>query len=234
MSNHPHVKLLQTYTSYEQKTKEWFEERKKYITASNFATVLGMNKYKTPEKYFFELFGFDPFKGNSCTAHGETYEDEAIRIYEHCTGRKVYRFGCIPYNFLHPNDTEKSFLAGSVDGIAVLTDENGCEYDPIIIEVKCPEMRRIKYGECPEVYYPQIQCNSAICELEWTDFIEYVPVGIQGNDELQFHITRIQRNKEWFDLQCEVAQRFVESINHYRTIGIENHPRFLKYKNKNK
>ena len=35
--------------------------------------------------------------------------------------------------------------------------------------------QKIKHGEIPEYYFPQVQLNMFILDLEVTDFIEYIP-----------------------------------------------------------
>lgn len=105
----------------EQRTPEWFEARRTRLTASDVASVIGRNKFKTSMDVMLDKFGMGtPFEGNEATAHGEKYEDEAIDIYERQTGKKVLRYGLIH----HPTIEG---VAGSPDGITE---------DGILIEVK--------------------------------------------------------------------------------------------------
>lgn len=105
----------------EQRSEEWFAARRTRLTASDVASVIGRNRYKTSMDVLLEKLGLkEQFQGNEATDHGQKYEDEAIDIYESQTGRHVLRPG-IEYHKSVPG------VAGSPDGIT----ECG-----ILIEVK--------------------------------------------------------------------------------------------------
>ena len=105
----------------EQRTPEWFEARRTRLTASDVASVIGRNSFKTSMDVILEKLGMgQKFEGNEATAHGQKYEDEAIEIYERQTGKKALRYGIL----YHP--TIKG-VAGSPDGITE---------DGILLEVK--------------------------------------------------------------------------------------------------
>jgi putative phage-type endonuclease len=107
-----------------QGTQMWLDIRKKYLTCSNVASTLGVNKYCSLNQLIDKKTGHGPvFQGNYMTRHGQAHEDEAIMKYEAKTGRKVFDYGLVA----HP--VHSKWLAGSPDGLT---------NDGRLIEVKCP------------------------------------------------------------------------------------------------
>lgn len=105
----------------EQRSQAWFDARRTRLTASDVASVIGRNAFRTSMGVLMDKFGMLPrFEGNEATAHGQKYEDEAIEIYEKQTNRKVLR----PALEYHK----------TIDGVAGSPD--GITEDGILIEVK--------------------------------------------------------------------------------------------------
>lgn len=105
----------------EQRSTEWFQARRCRLTASDVASIIGRNSLHNSVDVMLEKLGIKPsFEGNSATAHGQKYEDEAIEIYEKRTGKTALRYGLIE----HPTIPG---VAGSPDAITE---------DKILLEVK--------------------------------------------------------------------------------------------------
>ena len=104
-----------------QKSEEWLSQRRRCLTASDAATVIGTNPYKSVVELVLSKIGMIArFTGNASTKHGEAYEEEAVRLYEKQYNTKVHEFGLLPHGTVEG-------LAGSPDGI---TQEG------VLIEVK--------------------------------------------------------------------------------------------------
>lgn len=104
-----------------QRSIAWLEARRRCVTASDAASVVGENPYRKAPKVLLDKLGITPrFQGNEATRHGEVYEHEAISLYEVRTGTRVKEFGLLPHRTLEG-------LAGSPDGITE---------DGILIEIK--------------------------------------------------------------------------------------------------
>ena len=198
-----------------QRSTEWFELRSNYLTSSDLGTVLGKNKYKSIEDLYNEKTGKikKDFVENEAIKHGVRYESEAIEMYCKVLGRKSYEIGLVPFNaFREPDDINTSpdcsFIAGSVDAITVGENTDNIN----IIEVKCPLFRRIKYGQIPDYYYPQIQMNIHILNVKFGDYVEYVPVGIQGNTKPLLNIVRVMRDEEWLRYVYPTLKAFWDSV----------------------
>ena len=193
----------------EQRTKEWYDLREKYLTSSDLGAVLGLNRYTSREDVLLKKSGKKKTFIDDDTAikHGQHYEDEAIQMYCRLFGRKAYPVGLIPFSALNEctirNDIDCSFLAGSADGITYQEDGDCLN----VIEVKCPFYRWPKYGHIPEYYYPQLQMNMHILNIDVGDYIEYYPAGFQGSSA-KMNVVRVYKDNEWLS-------RVLPSLNEF-------------------
>lgn len=208
---HDQVKRLLQIPQYEQRSPEWFAQRKGKLTSSDIDTVLGNNKYGVPDDVLFKKHGIaKPFTGNDATRHGQKYEDEAIRIYCERYNKKTFSFGLLP----HP---QIDFLAGSPDDIT---------YDGIVVEVKCPLRRKIIPNEIPKHYRAQLNMNMEICGLDHGVFIEYKPKEVFGEEE--FNVVHIQRDPNWMQTVFPIIHEFWEKVRSYEN-KIDTHPKYENY-----
>lgn len=165
----------------EQRTEAWYRKRKGLLTASDVATALGMNPYKSRSVLLKEKCCPEERKNTGCAAteHGNKYEDEAIEVYEKRFDKKVLRFGLFV-------SEEHSWLGGSPDGVTT---------DGILLEAKCPLSRAIK-DEVPSFYLPQVQVLMEILDLEKAAFIQYRPESEWAG--MEFQCTEVPRDRGWF------------------------------------
>lgn len=212
-----------------QKSEKWLENRRKKLTSSDLLTVLGINKYKKPVEVLLEKCGAGrTFFGNESTAHGELFEDEAIRVYEFLMGKKNHTYGLISYSDLAPirppesTRTDLGFIAGSPDGVAEDVDDLE---EPVLVEVKCPLHRKIVHGHIPDHYVPQVQMNMFILDLKVADFIEYVP-------GTEINIVRVFRDDAWLERNVGTLKAFWADVEYWSTRDIREHPEYSKYYSK--
>tara|TARA_B100000427_G_scaffold319393_1_gene317569 strand:+ start:269 stop:1006 length:738 start_codon:yes stop_codon:yes gene_type:complete len=215
------IKKLLELPQHEQRSPEWFDQRKDKLTSSDAATALDINPYQKKYELLFKKCGLDlkPFVGNIATRHGQKYEDEAINKYCDIMGMKNYNFGLLCHKDIHEND-EYPWLAGSPDGIV---EEIRGLSSPILLEVKCPFRRKIIPGKIPDYYYPQVQLNLFITQLEYADFIEYRPPA-------EMNIVRIKIDNIWLKNNLPILESFWKEVEYYRKHGIETHPMYQKKK----
>jgi putative phage-type endonuclease len=224
-----HLNFIKNIKQFEQKSKEWLNQRYWKLTSSDAATALGINPYKKPVQLLLEKCGAGrSFTGNESTLHGQKYEDEAVNKYAYLMGKENNMFGMISFSDLDPIRKNKKyvnkdyhFLGGSPDGIAI--DKSNLE-KLVMLEVKCPMRRKIKHGQIPDYYYPQVQLNMFILDLEIADFVEYIP-----EPKVELNIVRIHRNEEWFDKNFCILQNFWNEVLLWRTRDIKTHPDYFKY-----
>lgn len=225
--------LLKEIKQHPQRSVEWFAQREGKLTSSDAATALGINPYQKPVELLFKKCGAGkPFTGNVATLYGQKYEDEAIEQYCKAMGKVNHDFGLIAYDEVKRNSSELYpdniyWMAGSTDGIA--EDVRGLE-NLIVLEVKCPYRRKIVYGKCPEYYYPQVQLNMSILDIDKADFIEYKPA--MNGFPMELNIVRIHRDPEWFRVNVPIMEAFWKDVEYWRTQDIKTHPEYSKYHKK--
>jgi putative phage-type endonuclease len=212
------IETLLKIPQYEQRSPEWFKQRENKLTSSDAATALGINPYQKAYEVLFKKCGHElkPFTGNVATLHGQKYENEAIEKYCQMTNRVNYNFGLISHGEVYKTN-DYYWLAGSPDGIAI--DKNDNNSKPILLEVKCPYRRVIKMGEIPAYYFPQVQLNMFICNLDVADFIEYRPPN-------EINIVRVNRDEEWLKENLKKLETFWKEVEFYRLNDIKKHPKF--------
>jgi hypothetical protein len=137
---------------------------------------------------------------SAATQHGKDNEDLAIDKFERMYGTHVLQFSLIPH------DT-KDWLAVSPDGITP---------DGVMVEVKCPYSRAIKPAEayapfgCPKYYYPQVQAQLEVCDLELCKFVQY------WKDEDHMLVTDIPRDREWWAKYEPEFKQFWDEVLEFR------------------
>lgn len=150
---------------YNQRSPEWFEARKDMLTGSRIAACLGIDNLTSQNDLLLKSIDIalpekeDEFK-KMATEWGMKYEPEALQAYSEQTGFKLIEFSLIKHENV-------SWLGGSPDSITESLDR--------IIEVKCPPMRKIVYGEVPTKYLPQLYINMRCAKIHKADFVEYYP-----------------------------------------------------------
>lgn len=160
------LQILQDIPKMQQRTEEWYAQRRNMLTASDLASVLNKSKFATRKAVLQKKIEECRNSGTTFNASapplkwGVMYEPVALRCYLDQRGNvSCHDFGLIA----HPNP-EIPFGA-SPDGIT----EHG-----IMVELKCPYKRVIEHGTVPEQYYLQIQGQLEVCNLDECDYVECV------------------------------------------------------------
>ena len=198
----------------EQRSEEWFKDRKGKLTGSNIGAALGVNPWKTPEdlirQMVREYHGVESeFAGNIATEYGTLHEPLATMDYMSLSGNMVQECGF----YVHP---EHDWLGASPDG---LIDDCG------VVEVKCPFGQRNKnppeFKTCADQphYFAQVQMEMACTGRQWCDFYQWAKHG----DSLE----RIDYDPKWFSDNLPVLLEFYDRY----VIALEN-PEHLEDKHK--
>ena len=153
----------------EQRTKEWHEQRMKYITASECAYAMGLKGNSTKITTLLKKLGI-PSSGGTGDAciHGILLEGSTVDIYESRYQVKISEYGCLPHSTIN-------YLAASPDGI-ITNISNPDNLEQIskayrMIEIKNPYSRKIN-GEIDDVYSMQMQLQMQVARLPLCEFIE--------------------------------------------------------------
>ena len=160
--NSSRVEYLKSLPQYEQRTPEWFKQKKETIGASESAPLfgLGYNRSERAEKIIKKKSGFEEQVNNSSFSmlsceHGTKFEPVVQMLYELKENCTLLEFGSI----VHEKD---KMISASPDGITT----NG-----IMIEIKVPKSRQIT-GFPPLYYWVQMQQQMEVCDLPIVHFIE--------------------------------------------------------------
>ena len=164
---------LKTLKLPEQRSKEWYEIRKKILTASSLGTAIDKGHFQTREELILSKIEDQPFKPNPITEWGVKYEDVAIMFYEELYNTKVLDFGLIP----HP---DFSIFGASPDGIC--DDTGNDEYVSRMVEIKCPPKRKFTKS-VPKHYWMQVQGQLEVCDLDECDFFQVKIEEYENYDE---------------------------------------------------
>jgi len=165
-------------------------EREGRLTASTFASAMGINKYQTRQKLYRQILKIDPrFDGNEMTQWGEDNEQNCCDGYELNQSVIVYHSGKNQKFRKHPSH---DWLGCTPDGF---TDDR-------IVEFKCPYNKM--YDVAPAHYVAQIMGQMAITGMAQADLVAWTP------EELR--IWRIDFSQEYWDMQLELLQDFWQYV----------------------
>lgn len=184
------IRKLEVTTRKQRFSRIWVEERKKRLTASNFARVCKCKAQTAFERILKDVLRPTDISYVPSIKHGIDNEDNAIAAYENLTGRICRKAG------LHIH-RKHFFLGASPD--AVVTGTDG------IVEVKCPFKYKSKHPndirfDCLDdagnlkkshPYYYQVQGSLEVSNKFWCDFVLYTYKGIK--------IVRVQRDEEFWN-----------------------------------
>ena len=171
------IDYLKNIPQPEQRTKEWYMFRHKYLTASSLWKAFGTQRAQNELIYGkccpIDLERYTRVNTESPMHWGQKYEDVSIELYEKIYKTKISDFGCIPHRNV-------SFLAASPDGIN--TDETSNIYGRML-EVKNIFNREIN-GNPKLEYWIQMQLQMEVCDLNECDFLETRFKEYQDTDEM--------------------------------------------------
>jgi putative phage-type endonuclease len=219
--NNKVLQLLDNKSQIQQRTADWYLERKKLITATDAASALEANPYKTKVDLLKDKC--EPYVeteplSNNAMAWGTKYEPVAVHLYEKFENDVVKELGLLK----HPRH---KWLAASPDGVRL----NGK-----LVEIKCVYNRKIRDEE-PYMYWVQVQIQLEVCDLEECDLFQckfyefknkdaYIKdnsnhkgINMSNNTEFywkleEYSCKTIIRDREWFNKSLPVLHRFHNDV----------------------
>jgi putative phage-type endonuclease len=182
-------------------TEAWKKERSGRLSGSEIAAALGKTPYCSAAKFFKQKTGQikRDVANQFMVAHGNKYEFEAACVYSAVTGKGIIRDN--PGSVTHH---QYPWLAATPDFITV---------DGIVVEIKCPKTRAITHG-IPGYYYPQVQLQMNVCQLDVSHFVQYRPPSLFMAGEMD--ILEIWRDPLWFELSIEFLSEFHQAIEQWK------------------
>ena len=144
----------------QQNTPEWLQFRKNKIGASDAPTIMKVG-FKTPYQLWQQKLGFvEPEAENYAQAEGKRKEPIALAALQDKLGIALE-----PSIRLH---NQRSWMMASLDAF----DERSCT----VGEIKCPgkeDHNLALAGQVPEKYYPQLQHQIEVCNVDWVYYYSY-------------------------------------------------------------
>ena len=197
---HPRVVDLFKKPQYEQRTPAWYEVRKTLMTASESSAALGIKPFNgfrgcPREDLLMKKLNVIPVVGMPLQ-HGIKYETEAAELAMSILGERMFDFGLVVHN-------DYPWLAASPDGIT----SRG-----YAIEIKCPLRRKIIPGHVPSHYYPQIQVQMEVCNVDFCYFIQYKPGFMNDGGKPFIDIVVVERDRMWFEARKNILLGFYTEL----------------------
>lgn len=189
----------------EQRTPEWFDQRKSRITGSRVGAILGLSPWQKPAEVLRamvrEYHGAPTeFTGNPATDHGNNNEQRALLAFMRESGLQVDQCGFFPYGEL---------MGASPDG---LTDDGG------VLELKVPfglrneQAAKFKPLADQPHYACQVQMEILAAGRAHAYFAQYVaPKGDPLSHDYvpeQMKIERVEADTEWLDRNLPAISAF--------------------------
>lgn len=171
-----------------QGSQEWLDLRKTKITATDSATILGLNPWKTRLQLYYEKTSDDPPRSpNEAMIRGLELEPIARDLFKIKTG----------YN-MQPRVVIKDWAMASLDGINSLNE---------ILEIKCPgdKVHAVAVaGNIPEYYYPQLQHQMYVCDSQKAFYFSF-----NGADGV---IIDVKRDNEYIEKMVDQELNFYQCL----------------------
>lgn len=203
------MKPQNSHSEPEQRSAEWFEQRKGRITASAVGAIMGLAPYATRNDVMRRMvreYHNEPkeFEGNAATEYGTFHEAGAIAEFEMETGLKVE-----PAPFV----THSDWLGASPDGYVS---------DGRLIEVKCPYGLR-NGGEFKSIkdqmhYYAQIQLQLYVTGRNECYFYQWHQYGSMTEIVIRDHIfitDMISELEVFYDQYLDAISQSEEDLAHF-------------------
>lgn len=187
----------------EQRTKEWYIERSKLISASDASyAIVKTNSFSNYNRTLLQKIGvkFDYFS-TPAMLHGTIFEIVSQNIYETRKNITIKEYGCLPHHTIN-------FIGASPDGIVSdIKDKDNLDQVSLIgrmIEIKNPYSRVIN-DIIKFEYSIQIQVQLQVTGLDICDFIE-TKITSPYEDINEFL-------DDIYDITCDISENPINNIN---------------------
>lgn len=177
-----------------QQTEEWLEFRKNKVGASDAPVIMEVSPWKTPFKLWQEKSGI--ISGaieNEAMRRGKELESIARDCFVRQIGIEMSPKVVV--------SKAKDWMIASLDGI----NSNGDN----IVEIKCPGYDDHHFADVkkmvPEKYYPQLQHQMYVAEVDKAYYFSYV-------DDSNNIILEIERDQKYIDKMIKKEKQFYECL----------------------
>lgn len=179
-----------------QQSEEWFSKRRTMIGASDAPVIMGVSPWNTPHKLWQEKLQL--VEGKKTTKRmqdGLDIEEQARSEFFLDTGLIVK-----PSVAFHESNP---FMMASLDG---MTDDK-----KFIVEIKNAgkvDHSIAMQGQVPEKYYPQLQHQLEVCELEMVYYYSF-----RSKDDKK--LLKVHRDDKYIKRMIALEKEFWECLNDF-------------------
>ncbi|PQP79488.1 endonuclease [Candidatus Phytoplasma phoenicium] len=183
-----------------QRTKLWYQHRKKYINASEVASITGLDPFRSMEQLVHDkLFG-TTFTANQYTLHGQKMEPIARQFFI----KKTH----LTFEDAIFTDDQVHLFSASLDGYN--------EQHQAVLEIKCPfvnENQEVsstwtsfltnpQLENIPQYYWAQAQCQLYCSQANFAYFLVYF-------NETNYHVVRIYQDQTFISKMIQASQKYL-------------------------
>lgn len=205
-----------SFTIVEHKDRqEWLQWRHQGIGSSDVPVIMGVSRYKTYEELLHEKTQKNPKenKENSyIKERGNKIETIVREMYEKDMGLKfpstnvksdIHSWGIASLDGM---DSNKNLIIE----IKLLTSQNKFKFNPNTLGYL--KWLAVKEGVIPEDYYPQIQHQLMITNLDICMFLGYNELRNEEPSYKQLAVTSVERNNEYIKNMIEKCEMFWKQV----------------------
>jgi putative phage-type endonuclease len=191
---HPAIKRIIDYPKIAQRTPEWYEYRKKRVTASEASTIIAQGKGY--DRVFEQKVGIrDTNISSEYMTIGTDNEEAVVVLYrEKYPDEEVFHdLSIIPHQTL-------DYVAASLDA---------CTASGINVEIKT--VFKDKFVKVSKMYYDQVQLQMEVADLDKTHLVQHY-FRMPGQPIV---VHEILRDRQWFERNKDIFKRFVQEVRDF-------------------
>jgi len=191
---HSSIKRIIDYPRIAQRTPEWYEYRKKRVTASEASTIIAQGKGY--DRVFEQKVGLrDTNISSEYMTIGTDNEEAVVALYrEKFPEEEVFHdLSIIPHQTL-------DYVAASLDA---------CTASGINVEIKT--VFKEKFVKVSKMYYDQVQLQMEVADLGKTHLVQHY---IRMPDQ-PIVVHEILRDRGWFERNRDIFKGFVEKVRNF-------------------
>nr|ABU55749.1 hypothetical phage-related protein [Spiraea stunt phytoplasma] len=192
--------IIMRIKNLNQRTKLWYQHRKKYINASEIASITGLDPFRSMEQLVHDkLFG-TTFTANQYTLHGQKMEPIARQFFMQKTN--------LTFEDAIFTDDQVNLFSASLDGYN--------EKHRAVLEIKCPfvnEKQEVsstwtsfltnpQLENIPQYYWAQVQCQLYCSQANFAYFLVYF------NDQ-NYHVVRIYPDQTFITKMIQDSEKYL-------------------------
>lgn len=191
---HPAIRRIINYPKIAQRTPEWYEYRKKRVTASEASTIIAQGKGY--DRVFEQKVGIrDTNIKSEYMTIGTENEEAVVELYrqKYPEEEVFHDLSIVPHPTL-------DYVAASLDA---------CTASGINVEIKT--VFKNTFVKVSKTYYDQVQLQMEVADLDKTHLVQHY---IRMPDQ-PIVVHEILRDRQWFAEHCEIFKEFVQKVRDF-------------------